>query len=327
MRIDDLAPSDPVAAAVCWSRYATRDPQLDLCLEAGDGPAGAPITTDHVLLARADAFPDALASGAAQGAWGAPLLLTSRDALDQATVDELARLDPQRVTLLGGIAALDETIEADLRDLGYEVDRLAGATRIDTAAAIARAVAPTTADALLVRAFGSDGDETRAFADSLAAGAWAAERRVPVLLSDSTRLSDATAEHLRSSGITRVTIVGGEAAVGPGVAADVAALGLEVERVAGADRAATATAIAEHRGLGAGAAEAVVLLEGYTATAWVDGFAAALSASRTSAAVLLAAGDDLPPATAAHLAPGAEVLVCGPATASAACEAAAAALR
>ena len=70
-------------------------------------------TATHVLLATADAFPDALAAGALAARLDAPLLLTSHAALpNDVQVDaQTARVD--EVTIVGGPAAVSDAVVAD----------------------------------------------------------------------------------------------------------------------------------------------------------------------------------------------------------------------
>jgi putative cell wall-binding protein len=60
-------------------------------------------------------FPDALAGGPAGGALDAPLLLTGRDALPQSTIDELKRLTPSRIIVLGGDSVVSAAVATGLR--------------------------------------------------------------------------------------------------------------------------------------------------------------------------------------------------------------------
>ncbi len=61
-------------------------------------PDGAPA----VLIAREDAYPDALAGGPLAAALGGPILLTGSDGLDAATAAEIMRLHPSAAFVLGG---------------------------------------------------------------------------------------------------------------------------------------------------------------------------------------------------------------------------------
>jgi putative cell wall-binding protein len=272
--------SDPVAATVALSQLA-----------APDGAA-------RVLVARRDQFADALAGGVLQGASGggpSPLLLVDgQGPLDGRVAAEVARLGAREALVLGGPQAVADEVVGDLRGLGLQVDRVAGDSRLATAAAVARtATAGRPVEAvLLARAFGDGVDPTRAFADSLVAGALAAEAGWPVLLTGSDALADAAAEAIRELAPAEVVVVGGEAAVSADVAQAVAALGVPTRRLAGASRVETARALqAERQAQGGGAgSDAAVVLGATAPDAWVAGFASATLAATAGAPVLLSAG-------------------------------------
>lgn len=283
-----VAGADTVQTALALSRLAF-----------GDG--GSP----SALLARADVFADTLAGGGLAGAQ--PLLLTPGDVLDDAVAAELERIDASDVAVLGGPAAVGDAVLDQLAERGIDADRLAGATRIETAVAVAERVlerhGPTTA--LLARAFPAGEDATQAFADSIAAGAWAADEGWPVLLTDSGSLSTPTAAHLADAGYDRVILIGGAAALSPQVATEVGGFASTVERVAGATRYDTAVAITQARGAtGVGAVEEIVVVDGVSPDAWAGGLAAASYSAIHDAPVLLAAADRLPPATVEFLSSG-----------------------
>ncbi|HWH33504.1 MAG TPA: cell wall-binding repeat-containing protein, partial [Egibacteraceae bacterium] len=298
-----LAGQDPVTTAVALSRFAF--------------PDGAP----SALLARADAFPDALASGLLQDE--GPLLLTAGAALDTAAREELARLGVERVTVLGGTAAITEAVAEELRQAGYRVSRLSGGTRVDTAVAVASS-RPASRTVLLARAFGGSGDASQGFADALSAGAWAAASGYPVLLSETASLSAATAAYLRAAAVRTVIMVGGAAALSAQVEQQLLALGVGVRRVSGAERAATAVAVAEAQGWDSSAdVSQVVVVPGRGDSAWAAGFGAAALAAGGATAVVLAEGDALPTATRRFLRAGSADVVCAPLLARARCDEAA----
>jgi putative cell wall-binding protein/endo-1,4-beta-D-glucanase Y len=62
--------------------------------------------TTTVYVASGATFPDALSGGAAAIRSGAPVLLVTRDGVPQPVADELARLRPTRIVLLGGAASV-----------------------------------------------------------------------------------------------------------------------------------------------------------------------------------------------------------------------------
>jgi len=62
-------------------------------------------------------FPDALAAGPVAGLTSGPVLLTRRDTLPQSVADELRRLRPERIVVLGSPGAVSTAVEAKLRSL------------------------------------------------------------------------------------------------------------------------------------------------------------------------------------------------------------------
>ncbi|WP_341252119.1 cell wall-binding repeat-containing protein [Euzebya pacifica] len=287
---------------------------------AQDGPRRALLATDA-------GFADALASGALQGntvADGRPLLLTATDELYPEVVAELERLDVTEVGILGGIAAIDQSVEDELVAAGYTVVRYAGPSRLETAIEAARIEYPSATTGILARAFpAAGGDDTQAFADSLAAGAWAADEGWPLLFTQTEVLSTSTSTYLVQSTIETLYVVGGEAAINETVLDAVRALGIEVIRVAGGTRFDTALEIAGQRGYtDERDAERVMVLDGTAPDAWAAGFAGAAHSAIHGAPVVLGVEDQIVPQTAAFLDPPSSfavdvddvdgyVLVCG----------------
>jgi len=201
-----------------------------------------PDGADEVLLARADAYPDALAGGPLAAALGAPVLLTGSAFLDPRTAAEIQRLDPDRITLLGGESALSSEV-ADGAGTTASVRRLAGADRFGTAAAVAGELATDAARVFLVE--GANPDPARGWPDAVAVSGLAAQETAPILLTHRDELPAATRAAVCAVG-ANVTVVGGSAAVSDTAAAQ--AGGCEgvrlTERLAGDNRYATSAAVA-----------------------------------------------------------------------------------
>jgi putative cell wall-binding protein len=196
---------------------------------------------ETVVLARSDAYPDALAGGPLAHALGAPMLLTPPAALDAVTREEIARLGARRAVILGGAAAVSPQVEAELAAAGLAVERIAGANRFETARLVAARVGGRGA-AYLVE--GLNADPGRGWPDAVAVGALAAHEGRPILLATRDSLPGPTAEALRDAGTGFVTIVGGQGAVSEDVAAAVASLGITVDRLAGRTRYETSHVVA-----------------------------------------------------------------------------------
>lgn len=254
-----------------------------------------PESVDVVVLATGDSWPDALGGSGLAGAVRGPLLLTGGSLLPDSVRDEILRLEPARVLVIGGDAAVSESVIRQVREAGVgAVERIAGGDRYETAALVAvRAVRE-------VEAAGGTFDGTayvttgEQFPDALAISPVAAFRRRPVLLVRSDALPQVTWAALAELGVEHAHIVGGETAVGAVVNAAVAESSVTVERIAGIDRYATALAVVEHA-----TAEGLSLSQPGVATgaAFPDALAAgpALGLSATPNVLLLSPPSGLSP--------------------------------
>lgn len=175
-------------------------------------PDGAPVV--HV--ATGLQFADALAAVPAAVAAGGPVLLVATDRVPDVVVDELRRLRPDRVVVLGGSKAVGRPVVERLRRLVPNVVRRAGEDRYATAAAVSEGWTGDSVDTVLV-ACGTD------FPDGLAAGAAAASLRAPVLLAPTDRVPDTTWEEYRRLAPRRVVLVGGSAVLSADVQRHLAA--------------------------------------------------------------------------------------------------------
>jgi putative cell wall-binding protein len=171
---------------------------------------GAPAPT--VYLATGQSFADALTGGAAlAGTVGGPVLLVQRDAIPAATVDELERLTPADIIVLGGTAAVSDAVVDQLDQYAVDpVQRKAGADRYGTGVAVSFffEAAP--------KVYLATGES---FPDALAGSAVAGFNKSPVLLVRKDCIPPAVDLEISRLQPTQVVILGGEGALGPGVAA------------------------------------------------------------------------------------------------------------
>lgn len=243
-----------------------------------------------VYLATGWDFPDALAAAAVAGSEEAPVLLTGTDSLPDVTRAALVALTPAEVVLLGGPAAVTEKVVDQVAALGLGVIRVSGDDRYATAAKVSARLAPS--DTVFV-ASGHD------HADALAAGALAGSTASPVLLTRVTMLPEATVTELRRHSPSTVYLLGGTAAVSTVVEEQITDLGLDVVRVSGKDRYATAAAVAALHGA-TGFPDAWVT----SGVDFADALAGAPLAAREDGVVLLTRPRSLPEVTAEALVSG-----------------------
>ncbi len=160
-----------------------------------------------VYLASGQTYPDALSGGALAAGQGAPILLTPRSVLPVPVADELVRLAPTTVVLLGGTGAVSDQVAAEVsrRLPGASVQRLGGADRFATSAAVAERWSATGGTTYL--AAGSD------FPDALAGVPAAARAASPLLLTRKRCLPSPVHAQLERLAPERSILLGGEGVV------------------------------------------------------------------------------------------------------------------
>ena len=236
---------------------------------------------DVVFVATGLEYADALAAAARAGSVGAPVLLTKPDSLPSATAHELARLDADRVVVLGGAQAVQQPVLDLIKKVSAApTTRLGGTDRYDTAARISGL---TTASDVVYVASGQD------YPDALAGAARAGAVDAPVLLVKKGSLPSTTARELARLSPDRIVLLGGELAVEGQVETALGAYGT-VERVAGAERYATAAAVAEDYPTAA----TVFVASGQN---WPDALAGAARAGFEESPLLLTKSDAVPDST------------------------------
>ena len=232
-----------------------------------------------VILATGGGFADALAAGPAGAHLRGPVLLTTRDRLPDSVANELARLRPQRIIVLGGIAAISDTVFHEASRYG-PVERVSGPDRYETAGALSRAIFHEPVRRLLI-ATGED------FPDALA-GIGAAPDG-PMLLVTETDLPIATESELYRLGPFEIFVLGGPSAVSDTVVAKIrAATGAVVERLSGTDRFATAVEITR---TGIESADVLYVAAG---DRFADALPGAAAAGARATGVLLVGRDHVP---------------------------------
>jgi Zn-dependent metalloprotease/putative cell wall-binding protein len=239
-----------------------------------------------VVIARADAYADALAGAPLAGQLDAPILLTPRDGLAGPTAAEIERLQASRAVLLGGEAALGPQVAQDLATRGLAVERVGGVDRFDTARLVAQRL---DADTVYVTE-GANPDPRRGWPDAVAVAALAAGTERPVLLVTRDAVPAATRQALDVLAPSAAVVVGGTAAVSAAVADQIAATGPAVDRLSGPDRFATSKAVAD-ASAAAGLDPARTWL--VTGLNWPDSLVAGPAAAHDGGILLLAHGDHL----------------------------------
>lgn len=188
-----------------------------------------------VFVATGTNFPDSLAAGPAARAANAPILLTRPGDVPAATADEIARLGPDRIVVVGGSVAVSGSVFAELDAMAASgATRIGGANRYETAALLVATYFDPS-----IPVFVATGE---AFPDGLSAGAAAAAVDGALLLVEQNHVPAATAEQLQRLDRSIIYVAGLTQAVSAAVESLVASYG-PTARLGGEDRWATSAAI------------------------------------------------------------------------------------
>ncbi|MBU3717280.1 MAG: hypothetical protein FGM45_03125 [Actinobacteria bacterium] len=143
-----------------------------------------------VVLVSGESFADSLSASPLAAKLGAPLLLTRSGSLPDVTRRAIQRLQPNTIVIVGGLAAISDSVRRDLSQLGVAtIIRLSGADRYETSAA----VATYGWQAPVPRVFVVSGET---FGPGMVAGPIAAAYGNPLVLTTSTHLPESVGRAL-----------------------------------------------------------------------------------------------------------------------------------
>ncbi|OOB90593.1 hypothetical protein B0T42_10810 [Rathayibacter sp. VKM Ac-2630] len=185
-----------------------------------------------VYIATGSNFPDALSAGPAAAKQGGPLLLVDADSVSKVVTDELTRLAPKNIVVVGSALSVSDRLLGQLSayaPAGKTV-RVGGVDRYDTSRQ------------LIQRVFGSSGSSDawlatgEKFPDALSASAAAGSSDAPVILvNGGLPTADATTQRIVSGlRVADLTIAGSPLSVSTGI--ENSLVGPAKTRIGGTDR-------------------------------------------------------------------------------------------
>ncbi|NOH16227.1 cell wall-binding repeat-containing protein [Clostridium cochlearium] len=159
----------------------------------------------YVVLASGQGYADALSSAPFANFIDAPILLTKGDKLEEKTLQEIKRLDPSRVYIIGGEGSISEHVEDEIKSkITNDVERFKGGDRYETSMKIAQRL-PNKEKVILASGEG--------YADALSAAPIAAINSMPIVLIPRDRLPKLAEDYLKKDEVKLVYIIGGTASI------------------------------------------------------------------------------------------------------------------
>ena len=162
-------------------------------------------SAETVILVNDSAIPDALTATPLAHAKNAPILLTGKGGLNKETANEIKRLGAKNIIMIGGDKVLPSKIEKDLKALNVKIDRIKGATREETALAIAKRLDGIKDVSEITVVNGTTG-----LADAVSIAAAAAEKGMPILLANPKSGLSVAEKFIKDESIKSSFIIGGK---------------------------------------------------------------------------------------------------------------------
>ena len=154
---------------------------------------------EDILVCTGNGYADSLSASAA----GKPILLVG-NSLTDAQKKYIKGLRSKQFYLIGGTGAVRPAVEKGLKDLGLTTVRLAGQTRYETSAAVAKKFFKKTETVVLAYALN--------FPDGLSGGPLAMQESAPIILTDSVNTETAK-NFIKGAGAIRSITLGGPALI------------------------------------------------------------------------------------------------------------------
>lgn len=187
-------------------------------------------TSEYVVLASGEDFPDALCAAPLAKRYNAPILLSPKYNMDSGTLEEIKRLNTKNIYIIGGTGAIPKSTEDMLVSMGIKCTRLGGKDRYDTSLIIAEKLGDINT------VFIASGDD---FPDAISVAAISSIKNVPIILSSKSTITPECEKFINSYKIQKKYIIGGTGAIDDSVFNKVS----NAERVYGDDRYETNVAV------------------------------------------------------------------------------------
>lgn len=201
-------------------------------------------TSQYVVIASGENFPDALSASSLAGVLNAPIVLTTGDSLNDDAKAQITRLSPKTAIIIGGESAISSNVKSAIENLGITVHRASGDNRFETSARayqIGKELNKTWSKQAII----ASGDN---FADALSISSYAYAKKAPIFLIPSAGgLNESVYEALRNGSFSDALVIGGENAVSQLAMSQLTlSLKLKTKRLYGDGRYDTSVRVAQY---------------------------------------------------------------------------------
>lgn len=162
--------------------------------------------SEYVILVNGNAIADGVTATPLATTYDAPILLVNNDNIPESTKNEITRLNPKNIVLIGGNSVISESLETELKSTTFSnVSRIQGKNRFDTSLEIAKKIDEDHDVNTIFIANGYRGES-----DALTIAAKAGQDKQPIILSEQTHIPEEAYNWLKNEDLTNAYFIGGE---------------------------------------------------------------------------------------------------------------------
>ncbi|MCW6061414.1 cell wall-binding repeat-containing protein [Clostridium sporogenes] len=166
-------------------------------------------SSEYAVIASGEDFADALCAAPLAEQNKAPIILTYKNTLSTESKKQLSRLKVKKVFIIGGIGAVSDSVKAEIESMGIETKRICGDNRFETSIEVAKNL-KNVSGVVVTNGY--------KFADALSIAPIAAQKGMPILLTDKDDLPKVTKDFLKSKTVTESYIIGSNGVVSDNIA-------------------------------------------------------------------------------------------------------------
>ncbi|WGX75931.1 family 10 glycosylhydrolase [Paraclostridium bifermentans] len=169
--------------------------------------------SDKVILVNGYSMIDGIAATPLASLYDCPILLTNRNDVPKSTMDEIKRLNPSEVVLIGTDDVTGDNLINILKGSisNLSVNRIGGIDRYETALLIAKEIAKYKP---IENIYVANGFKE---ADALSVASHAGEEVQPIILTDTYKMEDEVYNWIKSKGIKNAYFIGDDEVVGDNI--------------------------------------------------------------------------------------------------------------
>lgn len=186
--------------------------------------------SQEAILVNSTATSDLLCATVLSSQIDCPILLTNKNKINESTINEIKRLDVNKLYLIGGEDVINKSIEPQLNKENISIERIAGETRYETSINIANKVNKLKKSDTVVLI---NGDYS--VADAVSISPVAGNKNMPVIICKEKEVQ-AQIEWIKNNNIKNSYIIGGEDVIHETIEKDLKNNNINTKRIYGKDR-------------------------------------------------------------------------------------------